>query len=86
MPISLNEKYAKKKNRVKKKHLMREMARVERQVAAMPKSCASCAAPFDPQVPGALDAWQCTFGSGEMTLKCPECQRDSSLGVTPTDR
>jgi hypothetical protein len=85
MPGSLNEKYEKKKSRVKKKHLARAMAQVERQIAMAPKECATCCAPFDPSAPGALDSWHCTVSTTGAALKCPECQRVSGAGVTPSD-
>lgn len=69
---SLKERFDKKK-KTKKKHLIRRINEVARQVVQMEKTCRSCGKMFDPKSPGALDSWLVTVGHDSSFLTCPEC-------------
>lgn len=84
MPPSLKERFEKKKSRVKKKHLMRRINEVAKQVTQMDKTCRSCGKQFDASVPGALDTWLVTVGPEATFLTCPECHAAARTGGTTT--
>lgn len=72
MASSLREKFDKKKQ-TKKKHLIRRINEVARQVTEMDRACRECGAQLDAKVPGALDAWHVTVGPEGAFLTCPDC-------------
>ena len=80
---SLKEKFDKKK-KTKKKHLIRRINEVARQVTQMERACKSCGKQFDPKVPGALDTWRVTVGPDASFLTCPECPAPGSSCSTPS--
>lgn len=80
---SLKERFDKKKQ-TKKKHLIRRINEVARQVSQMDKTCGTCAMQFDPKVPGALDTWLVTVGPTGSFLTCPSCHGAAQTGGTPT--
>lgn len=78
MPTSLKERFEKKKSKTKKKHLVRRLNEVAKQVTEMKKQCSSCQLSFDPSVPGALDSWSVTVTPEGARLTCPSCNRPQS--------
>ena len=70
---SLNERFDKKKNKVKKKHLARVLERASSQLASLPRQCSTCSLEFDPKVPDAINTWHVTLSPTSTTLACPEC-------------
>ena len=78
MASSLRDKFDKKKQ-TKKKHLIRRINEVAKQVTEMDRACRNCGAQLDTKVPDALDTWHVTVGPEGAFLTCPSCY--GSLGT-----
>ena len=83
MASSLREKFDKKKQ-TKKKHLIRRINEIARQVNQMDKTCGTCGVQFDPKVTDALDTWFVSVGPAGSTLTCPSCRSASRNDGAPT--
>ena len=73
MPTSLKERLEKKRSRPKKKHMVRRINQIAKQIVEMRKQCCVCSREFDPTEPGSLDTWHVTVNSDGVQLTCPTC-------------
>jgi len=81
MPTSLKERLEKKRSRPKKKHLVRRINQIAKQVNEMKKQCSSCSRDFDPTDSGSLDTWRVTVGAEGAILTCPSCAEGSQGSI-----
>ena len=72
MASSLRDKFDKKKQ-TKKKHLIRRINEVAKQVTEMDRACRNCGIQLDTKVSGSLDTWHVTVRSEGAFLICPNC-------------
>lgn len=57
----------------KRKLADKAMRHMQRAMNNMPKACSTCAAEFDPKVPGALESWHVSLSQDATLMTCPDC-------------